>query len=278
MAKPFVKWVGGKGKLLNEIKSRMPSDYKTLVEPFVGGGSLFLSLDSSSVIINDLNKNLINVYIQIRDNPHEVMQYLDIYQNAFNALKTEEEKAKYFYKLREDFNSTIMNVLNILTPRDAALFIFLNKTGFNGMFRVNASGMFNTPFGKKKSISTYDKQNLLQVSEKLKNAIILNGDFEDACKNLSKRDFVFFDSPYYDTFSSYQKGGFSEEDHTRLSLLFHSLTQNGVYCMTTNSNTDYIKNLYSKYTIEEVDTYHCVNRNGNDRKRKEVVITNYKLV
>lgn len=275
MAKPFIKWVGGKGKLINEIKKRMPSNYENFVEPFVGGGSVFLSLAPSSVVINDLNKDLINVYIQIKNNPEEVIKALNELQTTFNSFETEEERAKFFYDCRNEFNATINNDLSELTIKDASLFIFLNKTGFNGIYRVNASGLFNVPFGKKKNISTYDKQNILDISKALQNAIILNGDFETCCSNLHKNDFVFFDSPYYDTFTSYQKTGFTDKDHTRLSLLFQSLSDNGVYCMLTNSNTDFIKNLYSNYHIEEVDTYHCVNSNGNDRKRKEIIITNY---
>ena len=145
------------------------------------------------------------------------------------------------------------------------------------MYRENAAGKYNAAFGWKESITLYDEANLANCSAALKNVDIMNGDFEDACDGLTAGDFVYFDPPYYSTFDGYQAGGFSEEDHLRLHNLFQRLTASGVYCLMSNSNTDYIKDLYAGYNIEIVPVKRNINRNGNGRHGEEVIITNYKL-
>lgn len=178
-----------------------------------------------------------------------------------------------YYELRNEFNRCIQN--KELTPNAAALFIFLNKTGFNGLYRINSKGNYNVSFGKKKNICMPDEKALSPVSKLLQDKQILCGDFESACRSAQPGDFVFFDSPYYDTFDTYQKGGFSEEDHKRLNTLFKELTDRGVYCMLTNSNTEFIKDLYSDYNVEVVDVMRSISRNPSTRKDQEIIVTNY---
>lgn len=273
MARPFIKWAGGKNQLLNEIEIRLPKEFNRYIEPFVGGGALFCHLNSENSVINDMNYQLINAYKQIRDDHESLISLLDCMENEFNSLNSQEEKQEYFYKTRNDFNSNMFNETQ--TAIDAARFIFLNKTCFNGLYRCNANGLFNAPFGKKEKVKTYELDNIKELSFKLKNTKIMNGDFEEACKYLRKGDFVFFDSPYFDTFDTYQKGGFSKESHIRLAKLFEKLTSKGVYCMLTNSNTDFVKDLYKEYNIDVVEVKRMINCDGKNRTGTEVIITNY---
>ena len=248
----------------------MPEQIGTYVEPFVGGGALFFNTQPAKAILNDSNPKLIKLYVSVRDHVEELADSLSEYETKFNALNTLDEKQGFYYQTRTDFNA------GTLTVDDAARFVFLNKTGFNGLYRENAAGKYNAAFGWKESITLYDEANLANCSAALKNVDIMNGDFEDACDSLTAGDFVYFDPPYYSTFDGYQAGGFSEEDHLRLHNLFQRLTASGVYCLMSNSNTDYIKDLYAGYNIEIVPVKRNINRNGNGRQGEEVIITNYK--
>lgn len=269
-ASPIIKWVGGKAQLLASLRQRMPERIGTYVEPFVGGGALFFNTQPAKAILNDSNPKLINLYVSVRDHVEELVDRLSEYETRFNALNTLDEKQDYYYQTRTDFNA------GTLTVDDAARFVFLNKTNFNGLYRENAEGKYNAAFGWKESITLYDEANLANCSTALKNVDIMNGDFEDACDGLTAGDFVYFDPPYYSTFDGYQAGGFSEEDHMRLLNLFQRLTASGVHCMLSNSNTDYIKDLYAGYNIDVVQVKLNINRNGNERQGEEVIITNYK--
>ncbi len=269
-ASPFTKWVGGKTQLLPELSSRLPEQIGTYVEPFVGGGALFFNTQPAKAILNDSNPKLINLYVSVRDHVEELVDRLSEYETRFNAFNTLDEKQGFYYQTRTEFNA------GTLTVDDAARFVFLNKTNFNGLYRENAEGKYNAAFGWKESIRLFDEANLSNCSAALKNVDILNGDFEDACDGLTAGDFVYFDPPYYSTFDGYQAGGFSEEDHLRLHNLFQRLTASRVHCMLSNSNTDYIKDLYAGYNIDVVPVKRNINRNGNGRQGEEVIITNYK--
>ena len=270
---PIIKWVGGKRQLLSAIKARMPQTYGTYYEPFFGGGALFFELQPERAVINDFNDQLINLYKQIKDNHTSVVSIIDKYQETYNSFKDKSDKLNYFYALRNKFNSFLRS--NIKNPESAALFIFLNKAGFNGLYRVNANGEFNVPSAHRDKINAYSLENIQAVSSCLRKATILQGDFEDACKDVRPGDFVFFDSPYYDTFDTYQAGGFDEKAHRRLATLFRQLSDRGVKCMMTNSNTDFIKELYSDFNIEVIDVKRMVNRDATKRTGQEVIITNY---
>lgn len=270
---PFVKWVGGKRQLIDDIKKRMPTEYDNYFEVFIGGGALFFEEKPKKAVINDFNVNLVNVYIQIRDNVEDLIKRLDKLSRKYNKLTEKEDKANMYYEIRDKFNKGIEK--NKLDTIQASYFIFLNKSCFNGLYRVNSTGLFNVPSGHKVKLNLYDADNLREISELLQNTVILSGDFEEACKDAKKGDFVFFDSPYYDTFDTYQKGGFELEDHIRLANLFKELSNKGVYCMLTNSNTDFIKELYKDYRIDVVNVKRLINRDASNRKGEEVIITSY---
>ncbi len=269
---PIIKWAGGKRQLLDSLEVNMPEDYGTYVEPFIGSGALFFDLAPHKAVINDFNPELVNMYIQIRDNLEPLLSILDEYQGEYND-REETRKETYYYDRREEFNANIL--ADNLTIRDAALMIFLNKTCYNGLFRVNASGLFNTPYGKRRRINLYEYDNMVSCSEVLKRAKILQGDFSDACKNLRKKDFVYFDSPYYNTFDTYQAGGFSEKDHVRLSKLFKKLSDRGIYCMLSNSDDPFIRELYSEYKVDVVNVKRMINCDGKNRTGTELIIRNF---
>lgn len=269
---PIVKWAGGKRQLLPELKHRLPNNITRYVEPFIGGGALFFDLNIDNAVINDTNKELINVYTSVRDMTDELLEQLQQLEEQYNSLSFEEQNT-IFYKKREEYNISISN--HNLGVREAALFIFLNKTCYNGLYRVNSTGSYNTPFGQRKHISLYNENNIRECAERLRFTRIMCGDFESACKYLRRGSFVYFDSPYYDTFDTYQAGGFNEEDHKRLARLFRKLTLQGVNCMLSNSDTTFIRSLYQGYHIETIDVKRMINCDGKNRSGKEIIVTNY---
>lgn len=270
---PIIKWVGGKRQLLEQIKDRMPTHYNKYFEPFFGGGALFFHLAPETAIINDFNPQLINMYNQLKSNLPSFINLINCYQSQYNNLSTTQEKANYYYNIRSLYNENIKK--NNMSIESAAQFLFLNKSGFNGLYRVNKKGEYNVPCAKRDKLNLYETENIKKASNLLSKATLLCGDFETACAGAKKGDFVFFDSPYFDTFDTYQPGGFSEEDHIRLAALFRRLTDNGVKCMLTNSNTDFVKNLYGNYKIDVVDVKRMVNRDSNNRVGQEIIVRNY---
>ena len=272
-AKPFLKWPGGKAQLLPKLRQRIPKHIRTYVEPFVGGGALFFNMQPAKAILCDSNPKLIILYVSVRDHKEELVDRLSEYETRYNTLNTLDAQQDFYYKKRTEFNARGFET--DLTVDDAAQFIFLNKTNFNGLYRENAAGKYNAAFGWKERIRLFDDANLSSCSAALQNASITNGDFEDACDGLSAGDFVYFDPPYHSTFNGYQRGCFSESDHGRLHDLFQRLSRIGVYCMLSNSNTGFIKNLYAGYNIEVVQAKRMINRNGSGRKGEELIITNY---
>ena len=265
--KPIIKWAGGKTQLLNELIPMMPESYNNYFEPFIGGGALFFALQPERALINDYNTQLINLYAQCRDNAEELMQRLD------QLAAEHQEDPEHYYTNRALYNACIERKEH--SVESAALFIYLNKAGFNGLYRLNSKGLFNVPTGRKKKVNLYEQDNINNVSKLLKGTELTTGDFENACEKVGPGDFVFFDSPYYNTFDTYQAGGFSEEDHKRLAKLFQELTDRGAYCMLTNSNEDFIKELYRNFNIKEVAVKRMINRDADKRTGEEVIITNY---
>lgn len=271
---PIIKWAGGKRQLLPALMEGMPDFPGRYVEPFLGSGALFFELRPRKAIINDFNDELINMYIRIRDNCNGVMELLDLFQQEYNMLKTKEERESYYYAKRDEFNDGINNPIK--NERDAALLMFLNKACYNGLYRVNGQGLFNTPTAKREKLNLYEPDNLNMCSKALAKAKILQGDFADACKGLRQGDFVYFDSPYFDTFDSYQAGGFPPEEHRRLADLFYRLSSRGIYCMLSNSDSDFIKELYSHYDISIVPVKRMINCDGSKRTGTEVIVRNFK--
>lgn len=270
---PFVKWAGGKRQLLAEIHDRMPSSFNNYYEPFVGGGAVLFELHPETALVNDINSALINAYREIKDHPAEVMAAIDLLDNAHIASNN--PKA-FYYSVREKFNEYLSTDATGINA--AAHFIYINKHCFNGLYRVNARGLFNVPFNNSVQRS-YSKNNILNVSRYLKGVEILNGDFENACINAKKGDFIFFDSPYAPlnptSFESYTKTGFAKEEHERLARLFEKLTERGCKCMLTNHNTELINELYDEFVIDIVQVRRAINSDASKRTGTEVIIRNY---
>ncbi len=270
---PFVKWAGGKRQLLSQIKERMPEKYNNYFEPFVGGGAVAFELLPEKALINDINKALINAYKQICDAP-------DAFLKMVNNLDAEmwEDGKKYYYSLREHYNDKLMKAEYDVEL--AALFVFINKHCFNGLYRVNGKGLFNVPYNNSRRVSV-DEGAIRDISKYLQGITIIDGDFEEACKGAKKGDFIFIDSPYAPlnptSFESYTKEGFDIESHRRLARLYDELTERGCYCMLTNHNTELINGLYGNkgYTIDVVSVKRMINSDASNRVGEEVIICNY---
>lgn len=270
---PFVKWAGGKRQLIPQIRERMPEKYNDYYEPFVGGGAVIFDLLPVNALINDINKALINTYRTICNEP-------DAFLKEVNRLDNDmwEDGKKYYYTIREHYNDKLMR--SEYDVELAALFVFINKHCFNGLYRVNGKGLFNVPYNNSRRVSV-DEEAIMAASEYLKGATILDGDFEQACKNAKKGDFVFIDSPYAPlnptSFESYTKEGFDIESHKRLAKLYDELTARGCYCMLTNHNTDLIIELYGNkgYKIDVVSVKRMINSDASNRVGEEVIICNY---
>lgn len=262
--KPIVKWAGGKTQLLKYIVPMIPK-FNTYYEPFFGGGALYFALEPNKAVINDSNAQLINLYAQIKTEPNNLIKKLNLLSKNHNE--------EHYYKVRKQFNNCLSN--NELSLNSSAYLLYLNKMGFNGLYRLNKNGQYNVPSAHRITCTLYDKDNLLSVSKQLNKTKLLTGDFEKACKGCKKGDFVFFDSPYYNTFDTYQAGGFSKEDHIRLSNLFKSLDKKGVKCLLTNSNEEFIKSLYKGYNFKTIKVKRMINCDGKNRNGEEVIITNF---
>lgn len=270
---PFVKWAGGKRQLLPQIKERMPEKYNNYFEPFVGGGAVIFEFKPERALINDINKALINAYRKICDEPETFLREV-------KKLDSEmwEDGKKYYYFLREHYNDKLMKAEYDVEL--AALFVFLNKHCFNGLYRVNGKGLFNVPYNDSRKASVNENV-IMEVSKYLQDVTIIDGDFEAACRDAKKGDFVFFDSPYAPlnptSFESYTKEGFDVESHRRLAELYNELTDRGCYCMLTNHNTEFINELYSGkgYKIDVIKVKRMINSDATNRVGEEVIICNY---
>lgn len=270
---PFVKWAGGKRQLLGKIQERIPENYNHYFEPFVGGGAVFFGTQPSKALINDINKALINTYQRICDSPKEFL-------SEVNKIDSEmwEDGKQYYYTIREHYNDKLMK--SEYDVELAALFVFLNKHCFNGLYRVNGKGLFNVPYNNSRRVSV-NGDSIIEISKYLQGITIIDGDFEDACRDARKGDFVFLDSPYAPlnptSFESYTKEGFDIESHKRLAKLYDELTTRGCYCMLTNHNTDLINELYGNkgYKIDVVSVRRMINSDASNRVGEEVIICNY---
>lgn len=270
-AMPFVKWAGGKRQLLEQIRARLPKTYNHYIEPFVGGGAVYFELLPNQALINDINQALINAYCQIKAVPEQFLECIEKL-DASVAL----EQQDYYYKMREFYNDKIMR--SEYDVEMAALFVFLNKHCFNGLYRVNGKGLFNVPYnGSVRKSCT--REGILAISESLQTVEITEGDFQVACDRAQNGDFLFIDSPYAPlnptSFESYTKEGFDIESHRRLAGVFRTLTERGCYCMLTNHNTEFIHELYSDYRREVVDVKRMINSDAANRVGQEIIITNY---
>lgn len=259
--KPFLKWVGGKSQLINELAKHIPSNYNKYIEPFVGGGAFFFYLNPKKAIISDSNRELITTYKAVRDNVDEIIKILKTYKN----------EETFFYKIRSLDTSTLD-----INERAARL-IYLNKTCFNGLYRVNKKGEFNVPYGKRKSRFLNDEQ-LRDTSDFLKNVEIIHADYlETLGKFAEKGDFIFLDPPYYPVgkysdFKRYTKEFFYEDNHVALKEEFDRLVKKGCKVLLTNSDHPFIHELFKEYSIKILETKRLISSNPNTRKGKDIIV------
>lgn len=272
--KPFVKWAGGKRQIIDKLKEYIPDEFNTYYEPFIGGGALLFELSPKKAVINDSNKELMNVYNCLCD--EEKFKKMC---NLLNRYEIEHSE-KFYYEIRnKDRNQNSYNKLSDYTK--AARTIYLNKACFNGLYRVNSKNEFNVPFGKKNKINTYEGNNLITISNYLtmNDIKILCTDFETCVKDAKKGDFVYFDPPYDSdtiTFNSYTENGFDKNEQIRLAKVYKDLDKRGVYVMLSNHNTTLINELYKDYNIHIIEAKRNINSNGKKRgKVEELIITNY---
>lgn len=286
MARPFLKWAGGKGQLLGVIGENLPAAFNTYIEPFAGSGAVMFDIlnrrNVGHVIINDINSDLVNTYIVIRDNCEELIAELRELQERYLA-EDEENRGVCFYEIRDLYNQR--NAGNIL---QAGYFIFLNRTCFNGLYRVNARNLFNVPHGKYRNPKICDAENLRAVSEALRDVDVRNEDYELLRNDVTEGTFVYLDPPYKpisetSAFTSYIAGGFGDDEQIRLKHFCDFITEQGAFFMLSNSDPTFVdaKNLffddlYADYHIRRVAAKRAINANGNNRGEvNELLITNY---
>lgn len=292
--KPFLKWAGGKGQLLKEIEQYYPfadEHITKYAEPFVGGGAVLFDILSKynlkEIYISDINAELINTYRIIRDDVDALIKTLYVMQNDFIPLNTDERKA-YYMQNRERFNNLKVNGNKSISIEKAALMIFLNKTCFNGLFRVNKKGLFNVPMGAYKNPMICDENNLRAVSEKLQKVTIVCGDYRESADFIDENTFVYFDPPYRpitDTasFTAYTENLFNDEEQIKLARFVDDIHKKGAKIVISNSdpknsNTEdnFFDNIYSAHKIKRVEATRMINCNSEARgKIKELLISNF---
>ena len=292
-AKPFVKWVGGKGQLIDQLEALLPVDFDnwenvTYIEPFVGGGAMLFYMlqrhkNIKHAVINDINKDLITCYRTVRDNVEVLIAELYKVQKQYYALKTMEEKREMFMAVRERYNEK-----NLEPIENTAIFIFLNRTCFNGLYRVNKKGLFNVPYGKYLHPLICDEETLRVDSNLLKRVRILEGDFERTLKYAQNRTLFYFDPPYRplcdtSSFNDYTKESFNDDSQIRLKKFCDKVVSEGYSFMLSNSDCkgkneddNFLDMLYSDYCIDRVLASRNVNANAAKRgKITELLIHSY---
>ena len=293
MAKPFIKWAGGKTQLLTQFENILPhnleeAEHFTYIEPFVGGGAMLFHMlqkytNIGRVIINDINPNLITAYRVIRDTPERLITDLKMLQREFRQNSNEEARKEYFLRIRKSYNEDTHNDVT-----NTAMFIFLNRTCFNGLYRVNSKGYFNVPFGKYTNPTICDEELLLEDSKILQNVEILCVDYTLIERYVDNNTFIYFDPPYRplsttSSFTSYSKENFDDTEQTRLAHFFARLSRYGCKMMLSNSdccaqnpNDTFFENLYGNFIIDKVHASRFVNAIPSKRgKLTEILVRNY---
>lgn len=287
--KPFIKWAGGKSQLLSEIRTKYPQRIERYCEPFVGGGAVLLDVlanyNPNEVIINDINAALINTYQQVQSNVDALISQLDKMQSEFWKADSELRKTLYTDN-REKFNSLINCNDNNLDK--AALFIFLNKTCFNGLYRVNRKGLFNVPIGSYKKPPICDAENLRYISTLLQNVEIKCGDYKDCAEFIDGNTFVYIDPPYRPltvtaSFTSYNENEFGDQQQIELGHFIDEITEKGAKVVASNSdpknaddNDNFFDDLYAKYNIDRVSAKRMINSKAAGRGNiNEIIICNW---
>ena len=292
--KPFLKWAGGKGQLIDEIEKFYPFDKKInkYAEPFIGGGAVLFDIlnkfELEKIYISDVNKELVNCYIVIKENVHELIKKLKKLEDEF-LVRGKEDRKIYYYEKREKFNKLKLENNNEKINR-AALMIFLNRTCFNGLYRVNKKGLFNVPMGDYKNPKICDKENLINISNKLRNVEIIYGDYRKSYDFIDENTFVYFDPPYRplnqtSSFTSYTEYTFEDKEQIELSEYFKLLNKKGAKLLLSNSdpknvdiNDQFFDDLYKGFDIKRIEASRAINSKGEKRgKVTEVLISNIQL-
>lgn len=269
MTAPLLKWAGGKTKLVGEIRKRLPAGIVRMrwIEPFFGGGGAFFGVPfeaPKSSVLADSNQDLMNVYLQVRESPCMLIGCLGV-------LKKNHSKDRYYLE---------RDIYNRKADKDyverAARFIYLNKTCFNGLYRVNQSGGFNVPVGSYKNPAIYAEDSIFDASEYLKNSQLMTGEFNVTLQHAVGGDFVYLDPPYHGTFSAYDKNGFGEEEHVMLADVCRDLDQRGVKWLLSNSDTEFVRSLYKEFIIDDIYSTTSIGSDVMSRGEvREVMIRNY---
>lgn len=296
MAKPFLKWAGGKGKIIKKLIARLPKIPDTgynYFEPFLGGGALFFDLQKKgkikSAFLSDINPELILCYLTIRDNVDSVIKDLEIIERRFP--KRDKTRKKFYYSIREKWNSKICldatNISKYQASKRTAMTIFLNKTCFNGLFRVNSKAEFNTPYGYYKKPSFVNKENLINVSKALKNVNISCHKFEDILLEENDDNFVYFDPPYRpltssSSFTAYSKSGFNDKNQKELAEFTQQISEQTKFMLSNSDpkNEDsgdlFFDELYSQFKIDRIKAPRYINSDGDGRGEvSEIIVVNY---
>lgn len=289
-AKPFVKWVGGKSQLLEEIRKKYPQKIEKYCEPFVGGGAVLFDIlqkfQPNEVLINDINKELINTYFQVKNHCEEMIKQLDGLQTQYKKLGQEDRKV-LFYEKRTRYNELKVNGDDAENLEKATLFIFLNKTCFNGLYRVNSKGLFNVPFNNAKNPLICDAENLRSCSQVLQNVILKTGDYKECESFIDEKTFVYLDPPYRpltqtSAFTSYSENQFLDKEQIELANFIEKISEKGANILASNSDPknsneedNFFDNLYSNFEIERVSASRMINANPEKRGAiNEILISN----
>jgi len=291
--KPFLKWAGGKGQLISEIEKYYPFSPGIIdkyIEPFVGGGAVLFDIlnkfDLREVFINDLNTDLINTYRVIRDDVEELIQNLKTIENEFLPLEAGQRKT-YYYQMRDQFNQVKQCKDESPNTTKASIMIFLNKTCFNGLYRVNKKGLFNVPMGDYKNPLICDEKNLLAVSKKLTKVSLLNGDYKKSIEFVDKNSFVYIDPPYRPLnrtamFTSYTDDDFDDQKQIELADYAGQIDKIGAKFVVSNSDPkneniddNFFESIYTHFKIERIQASRMINSNSKSRgKISELLISN----
>ena len=277
--KPFVKWAGGKSQLLNEIRAKYPETIDKYCEPFVGGGAVLFDVLANchprEILINDINAELVNTYMQIKNNVDELIILLSDMQESFWAKSDADRKVMYLAK-RKHFNDLKVNGDDQVNLEKAALFIFLNKTCFNGLYRVNSKGLFNVPMGAYKNPPICDDENLRLISKLLQNVQIKCGDYSECAEFIDENTFVYIDPPYRPltataSFTSYSENEFGDKQQIELGKFIDDITALGAKVVASNSDPknadtsdDFFDDLYSSYSISRVSAKRMINSKASN--------------
>lgn len=291
VVKPFIKWAGGKSQLLNEIRLKYPQKIDRYCEPFVGGGAVLLDVlanfQPNEVLINDINAELVNTYMQVQNNVDTLIERLNSMQNEFWNADTEQRKIIYANN-RNKYNKLKVDGDIFINLEKAALFIFLNKTCFNGLYRVNRKGLFNVPIGSYKKPPICDSENLHIISKLLQGVEIRCGDYKNCSEFINNETFVYIDPPYRPltetaSFTSYSENEFGDKEQIELGKFIDEIAAKGAKVVASNSdpknvdeNDNFFDELYANFSINRVSAKRMINSKGSDRGAvNELLIYNY---